>query len=206
MREWKAEYARRNYSSPAPPEDTSTHQEERACDASPPLSAASPDASPPSPATSPPRNENAVLAEENCTLKLKLKVALTVANSCTLLLKNERAETSEKIRKLDWALLLERSAHKRLKENPLGHQLGPTREEVQERLAKERERAARWEHKRQAAIEQDLRRKLAEKIERERDPERRAEEEAAAERAKSKGTALATALAVARRRSGLTDF
>jgi hypothetical protein len=127
-------------------------------------------------------------------------------NSCTLLLKNERAETSEKIRKLDWALLLERSAHKRLKENPLGHQLGPTREEVQERLAKERERAARWEHKRQAAIEQDLRRKLAEKIERERDPERRAKEEAAAERAKSKGTALATALAVARGRSGLTDF
>ena len=107
-----------------------------------------------------------------------------MANSCTLLLKNERAETSEKIRKLDWALLLERSAHKRLKENPLGHQLGPTREEVQERLAKERERAARWEHKRQAAIEQDLRRKLAEKIERERDPERRAEEEAAAEQAK----------------------
>lgn len=195
MREWKAEYARRTYSSPAPPEDTSTHQEEGACDASPP-----------SPATSPPTNENADLAEENRTLKLKLKVAVTVANSCTLLLKNERAETSEKIRKLDWALLLERSAHKRLKENPLGHQLGPTREEVQERLAKERERAARWEHKRQAAIEQDLRRKLAEKIERERDPERRAEEEAAAERAKSKATALATALAVARGRSGLTDF
>jgi len=193
MREWKADYTRRNYSSPAPPEDTSTHQEEGACDASPP-----------SPATSPPTNENADLAEE--TLKPKLKVAVTVANSCTLLLKNERAETSEKIRKLDWALLLERSAHKRLKENPLGHQLGPTREEVQERLAKERERAARWEHKRQAAIEQDLRRKLAEKIERERDPERRAEEEAAAERAKRKGTALATALAVARGRSGLTDF
>jgi hypothetical protein len=122
------------------------------------------------------------------------------------LLKNERAETSEKIRKLDWALLLERSAHKRLKENPMGHKLGPTREEVQERLAKERERAARWEHKRQAAIEQGLREKLAEQIERERDPERRAEEEAAAERAKRKGTALATALAVARGRSGLTDF
>ena len=80
------------------------------------------------------------------------------------------------------------------------------REEVQERLAKERERAARWKHKRQAAIKQDLWRKLAEKIERERDPERRAEEEAAAERAKRKETALATALAVARGRSGLTDF
>ena len=96
MREWKADYTRRNYSSPAPPEDTSTHQEEGACDASPP-----------SPATSPPTNENADLAEENRTLKLKLKVAVTVANSCTLLLKNERAETREKIRKLDWALLLE---------------------------------------------------------------------------------------------------
>jgi hypothetical protein len=45
------------------------------------------------------------------------------------------------------------------------------REEVQERLAKERKRAARWEHKRQAEIEQGLRRRLAEKIERERDPE-----------------------------------
>ena len=129
-----------------------------------------------------------------------------MANRCTLLLKNERAETSEKIRKLDWALLLERSAHKRLKENPLGHQLGPTREEVQERLAKERERAARWEHKRQAAIEQDLRRKLAEKIERERDAERQAKDEAAAERAKRNAMALATALAVVRGKSGLTDF
>jgi len=118
MREWKADYTRRNYSSPAPPEDTSTHQEEGACYASPPSSAASPDASPLSPATSPPTNENADLAEENRTLKLKLKVTVTVANSCSLLLKNERAETSEKIRKLYWALLLEQLAHKRLKENP----------------------------------------------------------------------------------------
>ncbi len=89
-------------------------------------------------------------------------------NSCAQVLENERAGTGEKIRKLDLALLLERSANQRLKENPLGYQLGPMREEVQERLAKERESAAGQKHKRQAAIEQELRRKLAKKIERER--------------------------------------
>ncbi len=90
------------------------------------------------------------------TLKWKLRHAVTVANSFARVLENERAETGEKIRKLDWALLLERSAHQRLKENPLGHQLGPTPAEVQERLAKERERAAQWEYKRQEEIEQGL--------------------------------------------------
>ncbi len=82
------------------------------------------------------------------------------------------------------------------------------REEVQRRFAKEWERAARWEHKRQAEIEHGLRRKLAEKIEREREAERRAKEleEAAAERAKRNATALTMALAVMRGKSGLTDF
>ncbi len=94
------------------------------------------------------------------TLKLKLRLTVTVAKSCAQVLENERAETGEKIRKLDWALLLELSAHHCLKENPLGHQLGPTREEVQERLAKERERVARWEHKGKVAIEQELRKKI----------------------------------------------
>ena len=39
--------------------------------------------------------------------------------------------------------------------------------EIQERLAEERAREARFEHKRQALIEQNLQRKLAEKIKRE---------------------------------------
>ncbi len=60
---------------------------------------------------------------------MPLRLAVTVANSCMLLLKNERSEMGEKIRRLDWALLLALSAH-HLRENPLGYQLGPTREEV----------------------------------------------------------------------------
>jgi hypothetical protein len=79
-------------------------------------------------------------------------------------------------------LLLERAAHQHKKENLLGHQLWPMPAEIQERLAKEREREVLWERKRQAAIEQDLLRKLVEKIEQEREAELRAKE-AAAERA-----------------------
>jgi hypothetical protein len=48
-------------------------------------------------------------------------------------------------------------------------------------LDKERETAVKWEHRRQADIELDLWRKLAEKIERDREAERR-DKEAAAER------------------------
>jgi hypothetical protein len=50
-------------------------------------------------------------------------------------------------------------------------------------LANERERAKRWEHKRQAAIEQEWRGELAQKMERDRAAERRVKE-ATAERAK----------------------
>ena len=55
----------------------------------------------------------------------------------------------------------------------------PTHAEIQERLSEERAREARFEHKRQALIELNLRRKLAEKIEREKEEEQRAKEEAA---------------------------
>ena len=46
-------------------------------------------------------------------------------------------------------------------------------------MAEQRAREARFEHKRQALIEQNLRMKLAEKIEREKEEEQRAKEEAA---------------------------
>ncbi len=87
-------------------------------------------------------------------------------------------------------------------------------------MAKEKEKAARWEHKRQAEIEQSLRRKLAKKIEREREAEQRAEETAAerakrnrplSQREKDQKLALhvaATALAVSRGHEAptLADF
>ena len=47
-------------------------------------------------------------------------------------------------------------------------------------MAKEREREARWEHKRQLAEKIERKRKLAENIEREREVERRAKEAVAA--------------------------
>ena len=105
-----------------------------------------------------------------------------MANSCALVLVNERAENSKKIWKVNWVLRLERDAHQKKKDNPLGHQLLPTHAEIQERLAEQRAREAKFEHERQALIEQNLRRKLAEKIEREKEEEQRAKE-AEAERA-----------------------
>ena len=65
------------------------------------------------------------------------------------------------------------------KDNPLGHPLLPTHAEIQGRLAEQRAREAKFEHERQALIEENLRRKLAEKIEREKEEEQRAKEEAA---------------------------
>ena len=129
MREWKAEYANRTKSAPAPPEDTCINQEEEARDACPPPPSA---ASPPQ-ASSP--ETDGVLAEENLTLKRKLRHAVTVANGCARVLEDERAENSEKIRRLSWALRLERDAHQKKKDNPLGHPLLPTHAEIQERLA-----------------------------------------------------------------------
>ena len=66
---------------------------------------------------------------------LKARHAVTVANGCARVLEDERAENSEQIRKLRWALRLERDAHQKKKDNPLGHPLLPTHAEIQERLA-----------------------------------------------------------------------
>ena len=134
-------------------------------------------------ATSPPQasspETDGVLAEGILTLKRKLRHAVTVANGCARVLEDERAENSEQIRKLRWALRLERDAHQKKKDNPLGHPLLPTHAEIQERLAEQRAREAKFEHERQALIKQNLQRKLAERIEREKEEERRAKEEAA---------------------------
>jgi hypothetical protein len=62
---------------------------------------------PPQAASPDPTAENDVLAEKNCTLKRKLRQALTVANSCARAPEDEKGEAGEKIRKLDFALLLE---------------------------------------------------------------------------------------------------
>ena len=62
------------------------------------------------------------------------------------------------------------------KSNPKGIQMLPTAEETRERLAKEEERQAQAEHRRQAAIEEGLKRDLLKRIEREEDNARQNEE------------------------------
>ena len=98
--------------------------------------------SPPQAASPNPTAENDVLADENFTLNLKRKLrhADTVANSCARALEKEKGDASEKINRLGFALLLEREAHQRKKDNPLGHLLMPTHAEVQARWDEERER------------------------------------------------------------------
>ena len=85
-------------------------------------------------------NEPDNFAEQNRTLRQKLRHAVTVANGCARVLEDERADNSERIRKLRWALRLERDAHQKKKDNPLGHPLLPTYAEIQERLAEQRAR------------------------------------------------------------------
>ncbi len=51
-----------------------------------------------------------VFAELNCTQRQKLKQAVVVANFCPQALEKVKAEVGEKIRKLSFALMLERSA------------------------------------------------------------------------------------------------
>ena len=119
-------------------------------------------------------------AEQNCTLKRKFRRANTVANSCARALEKEKSEAGEKIRQLSWALLLERAAHQRRKDNPLQHNLGPSPADVQWRLDMERERNIKLEHRRQADIETGLQMKLAQQIEREKEEQRQAKEAAAA--------------------------
>ena len=82
------------------------------------------------PAPDDPTAENEALAEHNRELRRKLRHAVTVANGCARALEKEKAEAGEKIRKLDIALLLERLAHQRRRDNPTGARLGPTPAEV----------------------------------------------------------------------------
>ena len=62
-----------------------------------------------------PTVETEALAEQNHTLKRKLRHAnrdaITVANGCARTLGRERAQVVEERRKLEWALLIERAAH-----------------------------------------------------------------------------------------------
>ena len=88
-------------------------------------------------------------------------------------LEGEMDEADETVRKLKWALFIQREAYQCIKRNPCGVPQGPTPAEVQERLAEEKKKREKEEHRRQAQIEHDKRRKLAEKMEREMQIERR---------------------------------
>jgi hypothetical protein len=172
-----------------------------------PESAASPE-----PETQPahdPADDTEALAEQNRSLRRKLGEAVRVANGCYHALERKNAEAGETERKLRWALLLERSAHAQTKSNPKGIQLSPTAEEVQERLAKEEERQKQAEHRRQAAIEESLKRALLKRIELEQEVKRRdkeaKEEQARRDRCRARSDqawpatwAAAKALAVSR--------
>jgi hypothetical protein len=116
------------------------------------------------------------LAEQNCILKRKLRDTVWVANGCYRALESKKAEAVETERKLRWALLIERSAHARTKRNPKDIRMGPTAEEIQERLAMEKERQAQAERRRQEAIEEGLKRDLLRRIEREEEVARRDKE------------------------------
>ena len=72
----------------SPIEDTPAHEESFATS--------------PHPAAS--RENDVVLAEENRTLKRKLRHAVTVANSCARVLEKERANAGEKIRKPNFCI------------------------------------------------------------------------------------------------------
>jgi hypothetical protein len=133
----------------------------------------------PDPETQPapdPAADIEALAEQNRSLRRKLRDTVRVANGCYHALERKNAEAGETERKLRWALLIERSAHAQTKSNPKGIQMLPTAEEVQARLAKEEERQAQAEHRRQDAIEEGLKRDLLRRIEREQDDARRDKE------------------------------
>jgi hypothetical protein len=132
---------------------------------SPPESQPDPDASAAAPEPAP---EMEALAELNRVLKKKLKRAVTAANACHSALQRERKEGDEDVSRLQYALMIERAAHHQLKDNPRGHPKMPTPAEVQARMAAEEAKKAKEEHRRQAQIERDLRRKLVEQMEREK--------------------------------------
>ena len=127
----------------------------------------------------------------------------------------KKAEAAETERKLQWALLIERSAHAQTKSNPKDIQMLPTSEETRERWAKEEKRQAQAEHRRQAAVEEGLKLALLKRIEMDKDAARRAkeakEEQARRERAQARSDlegparwAAAKALAVSRGHAGPT--
>ena len=95
-----------------------------------PLEPESPPVEPESQPVPDPTADHEALAEHNHELKRKLRHAVMVTNGCARALEKEKAEAGEKIRKLDLALLLERSAHQRRRDNPTGARLGPTPAEV----------------------------------------------------------------------------
>jgi len=154
--------------------------------------ASSPSESQPEPdtsaAASEPAPEMEKLAERNRALTRKLKEAVTVANACHRALECERREGDEEVRRLQYGLMMERSAHHQLKQNPMGLPRMPTPAEVQARMAaeaaKQAANQAKEEHRKQAQIESDLRRKLAEQIDREKEKIRR-EKEARDKKAKN---------------------
>jgi hypothetical protein len=133
---------------------------------SPPESQPAPDTSA---AASEPAPENEKLAERIRALTRKLREAVTVANAIHRALECERKEGDEEVRRLQYGLMMERSAHHQLKQNPMGLPRMPTPAEVQARMAaeaaKQAAKQAKEEHRKQAQIESDLRRKLAGKIE-----------------------------------------
>jgi len=137
------------------------------------LQASSPSESQPEPdasaAAPEPAPEMEALADHNRVLKKKLQRAVTIANACHSALQRERKEGDEDVSRLQYELMIERSAHHQLKANPRGHPKMPTPAEVQARMAAEAAHKAKEEHNRQAQIERDLRRKLFEQMEREKE-------------------------------------
>jgi hypothetical protein len=106
-----------------------------------------------------------------CALRQKLRQAVAMANCCARTLARDQNEPSEKVRKLEWALFIERAAHQRRKDNPMGTPLMPTPAEVRARMAAEEEKKVQEEYRRQAQAERDLREKLVQTIGCEREKE-----------------------------------
>jgi hypothetical protein len=97
-----------------------------------------------------PTAETKALADINRALKRKLSEAVRVANVCHRALERGKGcnrsmeggldEADETVRKLKWALLIQREAYQRIRCNPCGVPQGPTPAEVQERMAEEKKK------------------------------------------------------------------
>ncbi len=83
-----------------------------------------------------PTAETKALADINRALKRKLSEAVSVANVCHRALEREKVdnralegemdEADETVRKLKWALFIQREAYQCIKRNPCGVPQGPT--------------------------------------------------------------------------------